>query len=134
VVNHPNRNRHIWTFATRLTLFQQLVKRFGPYSEWERATLPGHGMNVDYDAFCADFARAVGARSADAVKHQIAFAMPIPEGSVHFQSPAQAMTTMLCMAAAYEAAFITHANFPELLLGRHVRQAATIVEQPEEDQ
>ena len=129
--NHPNRPRRIWTFQNRQTLAQQLVKRFGPYSDWEGATVPGRGMNEKFDAFCADFARAIGAKGADAVRHQIQYMLPIREGRMHFHHPAQTMTRMLCMAAAYTVGFITHEHFPKLVMEREARQAATIIEQPE---
>jgi hypothetical protein len=57
----------IWTPATTDMLFEQIVKRYGPYSDWEQANFPGRGLDQDYEEFRTHFAKVCGANSKDAV-------------------------------------------------------------------
>jgi hypothetical protein len=103
----------IWTGEVRRVLYSQLTRQFGEYAEWEKANSPGRGLDDDYDSFCEAFANSVGAESADAVKHQIRFAMPESiEGSTWGR---HAQTAILNKAAALEAGFIGDRHLPNLL-------------------
>jgi len=64
----------IWTIETTLVLYRQLMKRFGPHREWYRTSFP-YDKRFDYDDFCEKFAAAHGAKSADAVKMQVGWAV-----------------------------------------------------------
>jgi hypothetical protein len=95
-------------------LYKRLVERFGPSDEWEKTSSPGRGLDADFDKFCKVFAQAVGAKSGDAVKHQIRFAMPeTAHGSTWEQGHAQ--TAILNKAAALEAGFIKDSQLPNLV-------------------
>jgi hypothetical protein len=50
----------IWTDARRQMLFEELVERFGPYSQWEKGCKPGRGLDPAFDEFVATFAKLVG--------------------------------------------------------------------------
>ena len=74
---------------------------------------PGRELDAEFDSFCEIFAKAVGAKSGDAVKHQIRFALPETErGSTWGR---QAQTAILNKAAALEAGFIKDSQLPDLL-------------------
>jgi hypothetical protein len=57
----------IWTPTTTDMLFEQIVKRYGPYSDWEKSNYPGRGLDQDYEEFRTAFAKVCGANSKDAV-------------------------------------------------------------------
>jgi hypothetical protein len=57
----------IWTPATSDMLFEQIVKRYGPYSDWERSNYPGRDLDQDYEEFRIAFAKVCNAKSEDAV-------------------------------------------------------------------
>jgi hypothetical protein len=112
----------IWTGDIRRVLYKRLVQLFGPSDEWEKTAAPGRGLDPDFDRFCGVFAQAVGAKSGDAVKHQIRFAMPETEhGSTWGR---QAQTAILNKAVALEAGFVRDGQLPNLVaVGRNDRQA-----------
>jgi hypothetical protein len=56
-----------WTNATLDLLFEQIVKRYGPHSEWEQPNWPGRGLTPAYKEFLASFAKVCDANSGDAV-------------------------------------------------------------------
>jgi hypothetical protein len=58
-----------------------LVTLFGPHLEWDTSSRPGRGLDEQYDLFCEDFAKTIGAKSGNAVKHQVSFALPLPDGA-----------------------------------------------------
>jgi hypothetical protein len=105
----------IWTRAASDLLYETLVERFGAYKEWEKRTSPGRGLDDKYHEFCKVFAKTVGANSGDAVEHQIAFALPIPDGSVHTWDPGQARVAILNIASAFHAGFLSNTDFPASL-------------------
>jgi hypothetical protein len=103
----------IWTGDIRRVLYRRLIQRFGPYERWAKSNSSGGEHDKDFDDFCADFARAIGAKSGDAVKMQIRFAMPeSPSGSTWER---HAQTAILNKAAALEAGFIKDMHLPNLL-------------------
>jgi hypothetical protein len=73
---------------------------------------PGGNHEEVFNAFCKAFADAVGAKSADAVKQQIRFAMPESEKGSSWDR--QAQTAILNKAAALEAGFIRDKHLPNL--------------------
>ena len=110
----------IWIGDIRRVLYKRLVQLFGPLAEWEKTNSPGRGLDDKFDEFCADFARAVGAKSGDAVKHQIRFAMPETQRGSTWDRHAQ--TAILNKAAALEAGFIEDKHLPDLLaVGREAK-------------
>ena len=66
----------IWTGDVRRVLYRRLVEQFGALDKWKGTSSPGGGHDEKFSQFCEDFARVVGAKSGDAVKHRIRFAMP----------------------------------------------------------
>src|SRR5690348_1457604 len=107
------RQPEIWTDAVRRVLYTRLVAQFGPYVDWKKTSSPGRGLDAMFDQFCDAFARAMGARSGDAVKHQIRFALPETEKGSTWGRHAQ--TAILNKAAALEAGFIEDRHLPDLL-------------------
>lgn len=103
----------IWTGDVRRVLYKRLVQLFGPSDKWEKSGAPGRGLDADFDKFCEAFAQAVGAKSGDAVKHQIRFAMPESERGSTWER--QAQTAILNKAAALEAGFIRDSQLPNLV-------------------
>ena len=91
----------IWTPMVRRLLYTELVKRFGPYNIWASVTAPADAM--EFNQFLSDFAKLVGAKSANAVLHQIEFA--IQRKILH---GGQAQNSILNKAAAFECGFITN--------------------------
>jgi hypothetical protein len=103
----------IWTGEVRRVLYSRLVHQFGPYRGWRKSNSPGGAHDDKFDQFCDAFANAVGAKSSDAVKHQIRFAMPESERGSTWDRHAQ--TAILNKAAALEAGFIEDQHLPDLL-------------------
>jgi hypothetical protein len=103
----------IWTGEVRRVLYRRLVQQFGPYRGWKKTNSPGGTLDTKFDQFCDTFAKAVGAQSGNAVKHQIRFAMPESERGSTWGRHAQ--TAILNKAAALEAGFIEDKHLPDLL-------------------
>ncbi len=103
----------IWTGDVRRVLYRRLVQLFGPYEDWQKSSSPGDQHEDAFNTFCAAFAEAVGAKSPDAVKHQIRFSMPESESGSTWGR--QAQTAILNKAAALEAGFIRDKHLPDLL-------------------
>lgn len=102
----------IWTGDVRRVLYGRLVKEFGPLDDWEKTNAPGRGLDQQFQQFCDDFAKAVGAKSGEAVQHQIRFAMPETTKGSHWGR--QTQTAILNKAAALEAGFIEDKHLPDL--------------------
>jgi hypothetical protein len=68
-------------------------------------------LDKDYERFLSVFGEIVGA-SADAVGHQIRFALPVT-GHATWE-PSMAYTAILNLAAAMQNGFITAADLPKL--------------------
>jgi hypothetical protein len=114
----------IWTHRVRRVLYARLVQIFGPLSSWEKRNSPGKNLDDEFSKFCDVFAQAVGAKSGDAVKHQIRLAMPETERGSSWGR--QAQTAILNKAAALEAGFIEDKHLPDLLaVGRVSKAPAT---------
>ncbi len=103
----------IWTGDVRRVLYRRLVERFGAFDNWVGTSSPGPGHDENFNQFCDDFARVVGAKSGDAVKHQIRFAMPESAGGSVWQE-GHARTAILNKAAALESGFIENRHLPNL--------------------
>jgi hypothetical protein len=117
----PGREK-IWTKEARELLFSQLVDRFGPHASWEKHHSPGHGREGEFDTFCSAMAELVGAKSADAVKHQIAWGSPVTGRSRWNQS--HACNAILNLAAALQFGFIKYSDLPTLEATSKQAQAA----------
>jgi hypothetical protein len=113
-MNESKGQREIWTRAARDLLFQSLVKRFGPYSGWEKTSSPGRGLDAEFDEFCEAFAKSVEAKSGDAVKHQIRFGSPVTNASTW--KDGHVRTAILALASAFEAGFINNADLPVIMM------------------
>jgi hypothetical protein len=112
----------IWTGNIRRVLYMRLVRRFGPSGKWKKTFSPGRGLDEEFDEFCKAFANAVGAKSGEAVKHQIRFAMPETEHGSTWGRHAQ--TAILNKTAALETGFITDSQLPNLTaVGRTPKKA-----------
>lgn len=103
----------IWTGDVRRVLYWRLIQLFGPSNTWQKVSSPGGGRDQDFDQFCEVFAKAVGAKSANAVKHQIRFALPETKRGSSWDRHAQ--TAILNKAAALEMGFIDDNQLPDLL-------------------
>jgi hypothetical protein len=106
-------NPAIWTGEIRRVLYSRLIQLFGSYSTWQKTSSPGGDQDAAFDEFCSAYAAAVGAKSGDAVKHQIRFALPESEHGSTWERHAQ--TAILNKAAALEAGFIEDKHLPNLL-------------------
>jgi hypothetical protein len=108
----------IWTPVGRKHLYERLIVLFGAVTEWESpsAPAPGRGINNSFDEFCESFARIVGAKSGDAVKVQIRFAIHVHTGGYWMNGQSQA--AILNKAAALEAGFITSKHIAKLVRTR----------------
>src|SRR5689334_14199944 len=102
----------VWTGEARRLLYKRLVEEFGRYGEWEKSSSPGNGRDAAFEKFCDSFAKALGAKSGQAVQHQIRFAMP--ESAKGSTWGRQAQTAILNKAAALEAGFIEDKHLPNL--------------------
>jgi hypothetical protein len=102
----------IWTGDVRRVLYTRLVGLFGPSEEWKKKSSPGGGLDRDFQKFCELFAQVVGAKSADAVKHQIRFALPETQRGSNWGR--QAQTAILNKAAALETGFIKDSQLPDI--------------------
>jgi len=115
--------RLIWSGEARRLLYRRLIEQFGPFDEWNNSNSPGRGLDASFDEFCKAFATVVGASSAEAVKHQIRFAMPETEhGSLWEQ---QTQTAIGNKAAALEEGFIGDKHLPHVYAvgkGKTVRE------------
>jgi hypothetical protein len=112
-MNDSTGQREIWTRPARDLLFQTLVKKFGPYSNWEKSGSPGNGRDAEFDEFCEAFSKSVGAKSADAVKHQIRFGSPVTNASTW--KDGHVRTAIFALASALDAGFIGNADLPNII-------------------
>ncbi|MGA2057961.1 MAG: hypothetical protein ABSG88_21980 [Bradyrhizobium sp.] len=106
----------IWTGDVRRVLYTRLVRRFGPSDKWKKTSSPGGGRDQDFKDFCEAFAKVVGAKSGNAVKHQIRFAITETEHGSNLGRHSQ--TAILNKAAALEMGFINDSQLPNLLAVR----------------
>jgi hypothetical protein len=103
----------IWTRDVRRVLYKGLVRRFGTSDKWKKTSSPGRRRDQEFEEYCEVFAKAVGAKSGNAVKQQIRFAMPETEHGSTWKRHAQ--TAILNKAAALEMGFINDGQLPDLL-------------------
>ena len=96
----------VWTPSVRRSLYEQLVNRFGAHSTWETPRSPGHGRDEAFDAFCTDYAKAIGAHSSGAVKMQILYGTPNGLTRRSNIQRGHMETYILNLAAAFEMDFI----------------------------
>jgi hypothetical protein len=102
----------IWTKEARELLYAQLVHQFGAYATWGKSASPGNGQDAAFDDFCRGFAKIIGANSGDAVRHQIAFALPI-SGKAHWDK-SLSRNAIMNLCPAMQSGFITVAQLPNL--------------------
>jgi hypothetical protein len=103
----------IWTGDVRRVLYKRLVKEFGPLDSWEKSNLPGRGLDQRFVEFCDDFAKAIGAKSGEAVQQQIRFAMPESHQGSTWER--QVQTAIMNKAAALEMGFIEDKHLPDIV-------------------
>jgi hypothetical protein len=115
--------KKIYSFTVYSMLYQQLIKRFGPFEEWTGpgGRLPGRDLDKSFLEFCDDAAKFVGANSGEALRKQLEFAMPIRPGhkqrwgvSPKGRTPGLARVAILNIAAALETGFITNGMLPSI--------------------
>jgi len=113
--------KKIYSLVIYTMLYEQLIKRFGPFAQWTESRLPGRGLNDQFLEFCDDAARFVGANSGEALRKQLEFAMPIRPGhkqhwgpSPKGKTPGLARVAILNIAAALETGFITNSMLPSI--------------------
>lgn len=105
----------VWTRAARDLLYHALVDRFGPYGQWERSSYPSETRRSELAHFCEEFAHIVGAKSGQAVMHQIQWGIGVQTNGEHHWTGDHARTAILNMASAFEAGFIQHGDFPAIV-------------------
>jgi hypothetical protein len=103
----------IWNQRVRSFLYEQLVKHCGPLHTWETTSRPGYGRDPAFEAICAAVAKSVRAKSVKAVKHQIAFALPV-KGKAYWANGGHSANAVLNLAAALDAGFIRWSDVPAL--------------------
>jgi hypothetical protein len=103
----------IWTPAAHELLYTELKKRFGPRSEWDSHSRPGRGLDRQYDEFCEAVHKAVGANSAQAVQHQIAFTQPISDKARW--DPSHTRQAIQNLTWALETEFIRASDLPWII-------------------
>lgn len=106
----------IWTRAARDLLYEALVTRFGAHATWENGAWPSAARRREFDEFCDEFAKLVGAKSGAAVKVQIGWGCGTTGevGERHWDS-SHSRNFVLNMASAFEAGFVTHEDFPAVV-------------------
>lgn len=114
--------KRIWTNAARTHLFEEVVRQFGPHSEWQKERSPGRGLDDKFDKFCKAMAVVTGASGPDAVEQQIAFGSPVT-GNAKWSGYGHSQTAILCLAAAFDAGFIKAADLPDLKATQRKPQA-----------
>jgi hypothetical protein len=105
----------IWTRAARDLLYEALVARFGPYAMWDGVQYPSDARRDEFIRFCEEFAQLVGAKSGNAVSHQIQWGIGVQSNGEHHWCGGHARTAVLNMASAFEAGFITQSDFPSIV-------------------
>jgi hypothetical protein len=116
----------IWTRIARDLLFEAVKDQFGPYNTWKHPEYPSRARQKVFQDFCEIFAALVGAKSWRAVVHQIKFGVGVQSrNGVHHWDASQARVAILNMAAAFDAGFISNAEFPELV-ARNSKRVFTI--------
>jgi hypothetical protein len=112
----------IWSRIARELLYEALVQQFGVYKTWKHAEYPSKAKQKEFVKFCKDFADLVDAKSWRAVTHQIKFSVGVQSrNGVHHWDASQARVAILNMAAAFDAGFISNADFPELVASNSKR-------------
>ena len=113
-------NPKIWTKAAYELLYQQLMERFGPYSEWKSPSCPSEKQRDRLNFFCESFASLIGAKSGDAVKLRIIYAV---DGVGTEEDPHQfaVMTQSTCYAL--EAGFLKISSNASVTL-KNAKEAA----------
>jgi len=104
-----------WNATNRNHLYATLVKAFGPYSAWVKATYPA-GKKDEYEEFIADYSRWFQSETkesvtAEAVKQQISWAFTNQE---LFQDQSHIRNWILNKAAALESGFIGTKDLPNV--------------------
>jgi len=107
----------MWTTELRTQMFRALVAKFGPFEEWETTGRPGRGLDDQYDEFCDAMMTLTGAKSIQAVKHQIAYGKGVA-GQALWENNGRARTALSCLTASVDAGFIRPKDLPDLLAVR----------------
>ena len=90
-------------------MYRRIVENFGPHDTWDLRDYPNDESKESFDEFCKNAAGMIGAKSADAVKNQIAWATTTQDevGESHME------TWYRNKVAAKEAGFITNKDMPK---------------------
>ena len=99
--------KRIWFYKDCLELYTRLVQHFGPHMEWETKNYPA-GRKEEFEHFCADFARVIGASEKGGPGMQIQWAITKQETVQDGHIP----THYRNKVAAFEAGFIDKSYLP----------------------
>jgi len=101
--------KRIWTYETCKELYVRLIQHFGTHMTWEKNQWPDERRG-EYDSFCADFSRIIGASEKGGAQMQVNWAITKQE-KVDVDD-----TFYRNKAAAYEAGFIDKSYLPKTIL------------------
>jgi len=108
--------RRKWTKEAHAFLYQSLTDKFGPYSTWENVYSPGNGRNAEYEAFKKAFELLIPALTGgDPVGSQIDYVIQASTKRELNWDSGRVRTAMLNLSAAYEAGFVGHKAFPQII-------------------
>jgi hypothetical protein len=104
-----------WSYNLRKLLYDELLKRFGPYNTWGKGTPTG--KEKEFDLFCEDFSNIVSFISQskttkDAVKLQIAWATTCQESIPN----SYAHSFIQNIGIALESGFVESKDLPTQIL------------------
>ena len=106
------KKNNIWTNINRKFLYTKLVEKFGPYKEWELKHTPKKN-NKDYEEFCEEIAKIIGAKSGGAVSNQIDWALSVQENTI---KESHITTWLRNKHIAKEAGFIDNSLIPKAII------------------
>ena len=100
--------KRIWTYDTCFEFYQRLITRFGIHRSWENIYWPKDRKH-EFESFCTNFARVVGASEKAGPQLQLAWAITIQD-KIHNMSFIE--TYYRNKVAALEAGFIDRSYLP----------------------
>lgn len=105
--------KRIWTYDTCFDFYSRLAERFGLHRSWGTVHWPD-GKRHEFESFCTNFARVIGASEKAGPQVQLAWAITNQrkvEGLSFVEAYCRNKT------AALEAGFIDRAYLPDFLIG-----------------
>jgi len=112
------RNQFNWTRNMRIFLYETLVSKFGPFSEWESVAYPSKDRKNEYHEVLKVLSRSFSIQQNldiqngdkwEAVENQVRWA------TTNQKRISGVLNYILNAAAAYESGFITSKNVPDYL-------------------